>query len=110
MLFTFTREVCHATCSRLTHVPRFLGVVALGLSRPHASWFLGVVAARACHSRLHHLEFANGMLESLRRERPLPRRRSLGPAYGPLAVEDGAYAGQNGAPARPDGSRPRRRV
>src|SRR6185437_13675542 len=109
MLFTFTREVCHANCSGFAHAPWFLGVVALGVHRPDASWLLGMVAAWPCHSRLHHLEFANGMLESLRRW-PLSQRGPLGPIHGPLAVKDGAHAGQNGSRARTHGARRRRLV
>ncbi len=109
MLFTFTREVCHANCSRFAHAPWFLGVVALGVHRPDASWLLGMVAAWPRHSRLHHLEFANGMLESLRRW-PLSQRGPLGPIHGPLAVKDGAHAGQNGSRARTHGAWRRRLV
>src|SRR5579863_4750426 len=109
MLFTFTREVCHANSSRFAHAPWFLGVVALGFHRPDASWFLGMVADWPRRPRFHHLELANGMLESLR-QWPLSQRGPLGPIHGPLAVKDGAHAGQDGSAAPANGARPRQRL
>src|SRR5580704_13287791 len=95
MLFTFTREVCHALCA---HVSRLLAVVAARACHPRTllHWPLDVVAARTTHPGLHHRERTNGLLAPPRHE--------------PLAEQTGSDARKDGSRAQPHGHGRRRLV